>query len=256
MFDYTRAAFIKSANDFKKCSYVFNIFTQIIYMAYLAYAFIAGMGNLYVNIVLSCISVSYFIFYIATYDKKEHREAKKIGTRAYKWLKISVKLVALFGTVYGVYAATEKVSVLSVVMASLSVVFWILGTVITVICFLAEDRFTFLLMALESDIQPITSRIKNASDFVDKVKGLDTFDKGSEETEKYESKRIRAKLEKTVSDFRETEKNRKDGEKEKMRRVWKNRIEIFKNAVNPFYKGEANEADTDEKEKEKEKIKK
>ena len=44
MLDYTKAAVKQTIDDFKKMDYIRNVVTQVLYIAYLAYAIFSGSG--------------------------------------------------------------------------------------------------------------------------------------------------------------------------------------------------------------------
>ena len=69
MLDYTIVATKKTVDDIKRFTLVFSILTQILYIAYLAYALISNVGFTWLNIPLLAVSVAYFVFYLVIRGK-------------------------------------------------------------------------------------------------------------------------------------------------------------------------------------------
>ena len=70
MFEYTRAFGQKLVNDFKTATYLFNVISPLTYIAYLVYAILAPVGYMWANVPLLCITASYLVLYLSTYDVK------------------------------------------------------------------------------------------------------------------------------------------------------------------------------------------
>ena len=64
MFDLTKAALRQTVQDFKKADHTRSVLTQLVYLAYLAYCLIERTGILAVNILLTCISAVYLLFFL------------------------------------------------------------------------------------------------------------------------------------------------------------------------------------------------
>ena len=71
MLTNTRTAIAKMIDEIKSFSYHFNIVMQVMYFAYLLYAIGTERGILWLNIALAGLSILYFVFYVATYNKQE-----------------------------------------------------------------------------------------------------------------------------------------------------------------------------------------
>ena len=78
MFDYTKVAFTKVINDFKKLFFVFNIVVQLVYIAYLCYATFFTDKFFKINLSLLAVSVIYFVVFLATRDGS--KLSKKVDT--------------------------------------------------------------------------------------------------------------------------------------------------------------------------------
>lgn len=167
MFDHTRAAVDKTIADFKRFILGYNVVLQLIYIAYLVYALIAPSGFFYANIALLSVSVAYFIFYLATHNL-EGREAKKIKRQtkdAYKWFKLTVKAFTLALTIYGIYMATQSVTVLSVILAAFSTVGWALQVILELAFKFVSNRAELIMTGVKMDTKPV----QDVSAFVKKV---------------------------------------------------------------------------------------
>ena len=82
MLNNTRSAIGKMIDDIKSFSYHFNIVMQVMYFAYLLYAIGTERGILWLNISLAGLSILYFVFFVATYNKKNDtaKQVKKSAT--------------------------------------------------------------------------------------------------------------------------------------------------------------------------------
>ena len=76
MLSNTKNAIGKMIDEIKAFSYYFNIVMQVMYFAYLLYAIGTDKGILWLNILLAGLSIVYFVFYVATYNKKEDKVKK------------------------------------------------------------------------------------------------------------------------------------------------------------------------------------
>lgn len=153
MLDYTKMAIKQTVSDLKKTDYIRNVATQIIYIIYLIYTLIVGTGILALNIVLLVISTSYFVFFLTmTFAGKtpEGKNVKKTGTAVYVWTKRLIKLFTLGVAVYGICTAVERVSAVSVILAALMIVGWILQIIFEVLIKILTNRVNFILEGLEA----------------------------------------------------------------------------------------------------------
>lgn len=167
MLDHTRAALDKTVADFKRFILGYNVVLQLIYIAYLIYALIAPSGILAANIALLSVSVAYFIFYLATYDRNEKqiKKVKKTTKRAYKWFKLTVKAFTLAVTIYGIYMAMQDVTVLSVILAAFSTVGWALQVILELAFMFVSSRIDLIMTGVKMDTKPVQA----VGDFVKKV---------------------------------------------------------------------------------------
>ncbi len=174
MFDYTKTAVAKVVSDFKKLDYIRNIATQILYIAYLLYALIAGAGLMLANGILLFLSVAYFIFFLLVTTGKTNKskaKTRKIVHRVFTRCKQLIKLFTLGVMIYGIYATTTHITPLSVVLSAFLIVGWVLQIVFEVVLRFFVNRANFLLEGLEADIETITKPAKTVGNFFKKMTG-------------------------------------------------------------------------------------
>ncbi len=197
MFDYTKVAIGKTINDFKKTSYVVTLIMQVFYIAYLIYASFAGVGFLAINISLAVVSLAYLIFYLTTYDKKQ-KKLKFFTARAYKWFKLTINAFTLAVSLYGIYTAAKNVNPISIILATLMIITWILQLVMEIIVIIFENKKQFILEAFEADVEKYMKPVHAVTNFIDKVRGREI----EEPKENKEPTKNRQILDRMVSDKR------------------------------------------------------
>ena len=218
MLDYTRVAISNTVKDFKRLAYIFNISTQLLYIAYLVYALIADIGFFTLNIILLVLSAGYSVFYILTYGNKEIKQERRITARIYKCSVMLAKCIGLATTVYGIYMATEQVSVVTVVLAALTTVGWTLNVVITLVFYFLEAEARYLISAIEADSEIVTKPKEKITNAIRIVCG--------EEIEAPETpSKTRRRLDAEVAEFRAEREREKEAKKVK-----------FINGVRGFFK--------------------
>jgi len=167
----TRNAISATINDIKSAVRTMNILAQLLYIGYLIYVLCTSAGVLPVNIALLSISVAYFIFYICTYNPKTRTLKRfKSNTRhAYKWLKLSLNAVMLVNTVYGIYIAASEINPITIILATLSIIAWILQIGLEFVAVFFEYHLYRLVDAFTSDKEDFTRPIKAVGDFVKQI---------------------------------------------------------------------------------------
>lgn len=209
MLDYTKMAIRQTISDLKKTDYIRNVATQIIYIIYLIYTLIAQTGYLAVNIILLTISLAYFIFFLAITScgkTLEGKAIKKITTKVYVWCKRLIKLFTLGLTVYGIYTTVEHVHPVSVILAALMIVGWILQIVFEVLIKILTNRVNFILEGLEADLDNMLKPVRTVGNFFKKVTG-------KEVSPEKEPTKNQLKLKAKVEAFREEKRQQKEAEK-------------------------------------------
>lgn len=212
MLDYTKMAIKQTVSDLKKTDYIRNVATQIIYIIYLIYTLIVGTGILALNIVLLVISTSYFVFFLTMTSAgktPEGKNVKKTGTAVYVWTKRLIKLFTLGVAVYGICTAVERVSAVSVILAALMIVGWILQIIFEVLIKILTNRVNFILEGLEADLDNMLKPVRSVGNFFKKVTG-------KEVAPPKEPTKNQLKLKEKVELYRAEQKKKK--EEERLRR--------------------------------------
>ncbi|MBQ8291258.1 MAG: hypothetical protein IJX88_01935 [Clostridia bacterium] len=174
MLDYTKAAFNKTVEDIKKCTFLFSIVAHVFTIAYLLYTIIARSGALWANIALLAITVAYFVFFLILSrgeTSKTKKRVKSTVTRIFKRCKLFIKFLTLAVLVYGVYVTAGNVQPLSVVLLAFTLVGWVLQVLLEIVSTVIERRVKFFLEALEADWQTMTAPIKTAGNFFKRLSG-------------------------------------------------------------------------------------
>ena len=214
MFDYTKAAFKKTIDDFKLVDYVRNILTQIVYIGYLIYALIIAKDYLWANVILLTLSVAYFVFFLfATAGAhKANKKTRSIVKSIYKRCKQLVKLFTLGLTVYGFCLTANHFTPISLLFVALMIVGWILQIVFEVILRIFLNRASLFMEGLEADYQNLIKPAKTVGNFFKKLTGKEI------EPEKEPTKN-RLLLDKKVAQAKEEARLKKQAAKEeKLRR--------------------------------------
>lgn len=151
MFDYTKAAAVLILDDFKRWSKMFKIFFSAFTLVYFTYNFIADVGNLYVNIVLTALYLGYTLFEIITYKKSVKKRTKKIIARGYKWSKLVIKAFTLGSMLYGMYVAASSINGISIILATLTIIIWVLQVLLELIILVIEPKIKLITAGVLTD---------------------------------------------------------------------------------------------------------
>ncbi len=152
MLKYTKATLNKIVSDFKRYYRIFKNASLIFTSAYFIYALINKTGNFYANIVLAILFVTYTIFEIATRDKNM-KTARKNVKKGYKWTKIAIKALTLGAMLYGIYTATTRVTPLSIILATLMIILWILQFLLAIVIEVVENKINLFVIAIKEDFK-------------------------------------------------------------------------------------------------------
>ncbi len=174
MFDYTKAAFNKTIDDFKRLDYTRQVLTQLIYIAYLIYALVDAQNYIWANIPLLLLSVGYFVLFLyATAGKEKKKKLKTKAEKAYNFCKKIIKLFTLGVTVYGFFLTANHVTPLSLLLVAMMIVAWILEIVFGVIAKIFVNRINLFTTGLEADYQNLIKPAKTVGNFFKKMTGQD-----------------------------------------------------------------------------------
>ena len=212
MLDYTIVATKKTVDDIKRFTLVFSILTQILYIAYLAYALISDIGFTWLNIPLLAVSVAYFVFYLVIRGKngKKIKEAGKNARHTFKFIKISAASFNLAVLLYSIWAFPEEVKPISIVFATLMTVALVLQLAGEAVSVFAERRMNLFVEALKADLEVVTKPLAGAQNFVRKIRGEEPIVNESEPTSQ------RKMLDEKVSEYRAEKQERKREKREKI----------------------------------------
>lgn len=170
MFKYTRTAIDIIISDIKKFSTIFNYGSLIFTSAYFIYALVTKTGNFIANIILASLFVGYTIFYFIT-RSMEMKTAKKIVKRSYKWIKIVIKTFTLGAMIYGIYITTTNVTPISIILATLMIILYVLQILLELACEIVEDKKDLLVEAVAKDMEIVTKPVSAVGNFVKRMKG-------------------------------------------------------------------------------------
>lgn len=170
MFKYTRTAIDIIISDIKKFSTIFNYGSLIFTSAYFIYALVTKTGNFIANIILASLFVGYTIFYFIT-KSMEMKTAKKIVKRSYKWIKIVIKTFTLGAMIYGIYITTTNVTPISIILATLMIILYVLQILLELACEIVEDKKDLLVEAVAKDMEIVTKPVSAVGNFVKRIKG-------------------------------------------------------------------------------------
>ena len=170
MFKYTRTAIDIIISDIKKFSTIFNYGSLIFTSAYFIYALVTKTGNFIANIILASLFVGYTIFYFIT-RSMEMKTAKKIVKRSYKWIKIVIKTFTLGAMIYGIYITTTNVTPISIILATLMIILYVLQILLELACEIVEDKKDLLVEAVAKDMEIVTRPVSAVGNFVKRMKG-------------------------------------------------------------------------------------
>lgn len=171
MLDYTRAAFGKIVDDFKKFLFIFGIAAQAVSLLYLIYALFAPQGILVVNIILLILSTAYLIFLCVQGVNAENKPQKKLAKRIYKWSKLLIKLYTLAVALYALNFTIDNTLGLSVILTALQLIGWVLQVLFEVVSLILEKLYDLVITAIKADLEQVKKPVTTVGNFFKKVTG-------------------------------------------------------------------------------------
>ena len=163
MFNNTLKTLRGVLNDITRLLTVITVASQLITIGYFSYSSAVGNGYLPVNITLIAVSAVYLVLYLASKIRKENTRLKKVRKRARritKAVKLTLKALTLSVTVYGIYLAGDADGI-SIILATLSIIFWIIQTLFEIIRYYGEIKFEELRESLRRDFEEIKAPAEN-----------------------------------------------------------------------------------------------
>lgn len=171
MLEYTKTAIKKTIEDFKKIDFVRAVITQIVYIVYLIYAVCIQSGVLIANILLLTLACAYFAFFLYMKTRGVKKQVKKAVQKTYKWSKRLVKLFNLGVMLYGLSITASHFTALSLILAALMIVGWVLELIFEVVFHFLLKRAKFILAGMEADYEKLTKPVKTVGNFFKKLTG-------------------------------------------------------------------------------------
>jgi len=169
MFKYTKAAIDIVISDIKRYCNIFKYGSMIFTFIYFGYAIYAKSGNVIVNIVL----VSLFGIYalLDLFASNNFKPLKRFVRRSYKGLKFVTKTFSLGVMIYGIYNATTNVAPISIILATLMIVMWVLQLLFEIVIEIFNDKKDLIVVGWNKDIENLKKPVSTVTNFKRKVKG-------------------------------------------------------------------------------------
>lgn len=159
MFKYSQAAAYKIGNDIKKTAFFFNLFSPIIYIAYLIINLFTKPDFFSINLILLILTTAYFGFFIYTSCKNVQNYIKKTVGRIYKYSKFVFKALTLGIIIYGIVIENNTPSTFSIIMLVLSCVALLTSILLEVISRIVEWWITLVVEGVKMDFSLITKTV-------------------------------------------------------------------------------------------------
>lgn len=152
MIKYTKAAIDVVIRDIKILSNILKYLTLTLSLAYYICALITQIGNSVVNIVLISLIGCFLIFELITIKIDINKVAKRIIRRIYRWSKLIIKASVLAATLYSLYLTSVTTNGLTIVLSTLTTIFFVIQLIVELLRFLFERYKDLLLDAVKQDI--------------------------------------------------------------------------------------------------------
>ena len=172
MLNNTRKTFDIIIRDVRNLSVVLAIIAQIVSMGYFIYCCAFGVGLVPVNIlaiISTAVYLGVYIIHIRDRKDKKVNRVRKIIRRINVYFKLVLKLLTLSFTVYGIYLSTELDGI-AIILATLSIIMWVLQTLFEVIRLYVEIRFDQIMESIREDLEFITRPVNAVKNAVHDVK--------------------------------------------------------------------------------------
>lgn len=218
MFDYTKATIHQIINELRLSISVIGKLTKIATIIYFIYAIFAPSGYLFANIILGTFALAHFIFELITADKqdKKTKKTKTLIKHIHTWCEIGVKVITLGLIFYSLYFSIVTPSFVSLLLAGLMAIGWILQVFIEIITLIIESKWQLLAASLQADTKGITE----VGNFFKKITGDEVVDTSINE-------RTMKKLNNNVAVWKAHKKQEKE-EKKRLKKERKERVKAKK----------------------------
>jgi hypothetical protein len=147
----TKTALQLIVEDFKRYILILKWVFLGFSFATIIYSLVVGIGNLIINWILLGVLVVYALLDSIFRLKQKPNPTKKLRV-IYAWTRIALNAAALVSSLYAIYSATShEVKPISIVLATLSIIMFILK-VLTEICLeIFQSKWTLLKNAMIMD---------------------------------------------------------------------------------------------------------
>lgn len=170
MLDYTVSAIDIIKEDIQKFSRGVLIASKLYTSLYFVYALVSQSGIFVVNIILATLFFGYTLFDIF-FGKKLEKKVKKVVKRSYSWTTLTIRLIPLGATIYGIYTATTSVTNLSILFATLMVILWVFQVMLELFVTIFDAKVELIMMAVKQDMDNIKKPITNVKNVFKRMKG-------------------------------------------------------------------------------------
>ena len=170
----TKTALQLIVEDFKRYVLILKWIFVCFSLATIIYSIVAGVGNLVIN---CCLLGLLFVYSVldAIFKLKQKPDPSKKLRIIYAWLRIILNAAALVSSLYTIYSATSnEIKPISIVLATLSIIMFILKVVTEICMEIFMSKWTLLKNAMMMDAKehPNTSG-KFFSPFIGDVEEVD-----------------------------------------------------------------------------------
>ena len=141
---------------------------QLVYIVYLFYITLFGIGIFGVNVAMWVISLGYLVYFLvmeyrisgmSKAERAAERKEWKRVKRIFAWIKIVFKALNLGMILYGVWASGTSPTAFSTIMTTLMIIVWVLEVVIALGTLVISYVANVIMAAIEDDKRSISDKI-------------------------------------------------------------------------------------------------
>lgn len=154
MFKYTAIAFRNFSTAFKKGKLTIGISLFIFTLAFCIYNLVMERGFFYITVALLSLCVMQSLFKILL-RKKTTEKLKKALSHICKITTLALKTFTLAVTLYGIYVGTANADGISIILATLSIILWVLQVLLEIVMLVVVPKLELLWAGFLIDMKPI-----------------------------------------------------------------------------------------------------
>jgi 4-hydroxybenzoate polyprenyltransferase len=159
MFENTIPSAKKVWNELKRFLYLTCIVLNLSYILTAIYALAVGRGFLPLNLIVLAFAIAYNVCYILNYGVKEKKkEVKKLKT-IFKLVRLFANIVTFGIVVYSFSISSENVSLVSLLLAVISMISWLFGVLTFLFITYFEKRVALIICGFFTDVKGLVSVI-------------------------------------------------------------------------------------------------